>query len=440
MLLERRSPNVGERNYKNIKWPYFSCEPARNRCYNAAMHTHQHRFRQWLRPRAILRLGLYAGISLTLLITAAAPPAEAAVPRTRHQVGIATGASLLYMNDTQLTKRLRDIERLGASWIRVDFNWYAIQPVSRDQFRWELYDRVVAQASAHKLKILAVLGYTPEWAQEPYCAQLARSTAAAQKCNPHDNDDFGHFAGTVAERYADKNIRAWEIWNEPNLVAYWKTAKSNGTTFVDPKAYARLANAGAREIRKHSDGAILTGGMGPMFEPSRSRGMSQSDFLARMLPRLQANLFSGVAMHPYSWPLLPTKPATYNAFYTVDNGRPAYNLRTVMKRAGWNKKQIWATEYGASTKGKRPLSNKRSARNRPDHVSEARQAHIIQQGIEAWFKKPAAGPIFIHSDGDAWLRTHKNEGGFGLRRADGSKKPAYKAVQKAVHRLHYKKK
>jgi polysaccharide biosynthesis protein PslG len=372
-------------------------------------------------------------LAISFVLSGLCAPSVSAA--TRKEVGMSTSATLLRMKPADLIKRLDDMKQLGVTWIRVDFSWSAIQPDNSHDYQWDMYDMVVDQATARKLKILAILDYTPAWAREPRCAALVPNEDEAQKCNPRSAEEFGHFAGMVAERYKTKYIRGWEIWNEPNLAAYWKTVQVDNSLAPDSTAYAACANAAAAHIRAHSvDSVIITGGLSPMFEPQYPTGARQSDYLAELLPKLDADLFDGVAIHPYTWPILPTKPVAYNAFHTVDNGKPDYNLRTVMQHAGWGDKEIWGTEFGASTKGLRsvnlPLLNKRL-----DHVSEDKQAQITEQGIIHWYQKDNVGPLFVHSDSDEWLVERKNEGGFGLRRSDGSKKPAYDAFRRAARQV-----
>lgn len=351
---------------------------------------------------------------------------------TRYETGISTSFSLLGMSDENLDRRLRDIKSLGTTWIRVDFSWNTIQPDSPEEYKWKGYDRLVEAAGDHELKILALLGYTPKWAREPRCKALTKSERKAQRCNPRSSIEFGNFARTAAQRYNDKSIRGWEIWNEPNLSAYWRTAQADNSIFVDPAAYANMANAAAHQIRQHTDAIIITGGLSPLFEPSRSTGMRQSDYLAQLLPLLDYRLFDAIGIHPYTWPILPSRAEVFNAFYTVDNGPPKYNLRTIMSEAGWGAKQIWATEYGASTHGVRLRPSNRA---RPDHVTEDVQAQIVTQGMDQWYNKSNVGPLFVHSDSDQWLHPGKNERGFGLRRSDGTEKPAYDALKKATERI-----
>src|SRR6185503_2844258 len=252
-------------------------------------------------------------------------------------------------------------------WIRVDFSWRAIQPDNPRDYDWELYDRLVRIANAHSMKILAVINYTPAWARNAQCADLVKEEESAQKCIPRSNEEFATFGRALAIRYKGTNVRAWEIWNEPNLTGHWKSAK-DGAIVVSPEAYARMVNAIASQIRyNYPDSVIVAGGLGPLFEPKPSTGMRQSDYLATLLPQLKPEWFDGVAIHPYSWPAMPNKVADYNAFYNVDNGKPENNLRSVMARAGWGEKEIWGTEYGASTKGQRAMGIPKT-QGRPDHV------------------------------------------------------------------------
>src|SRR5512143_733399 len=59
---------------------------------------------------------------------------------------------------------LDDIRRnLGLHWIRVDFDWYRMQP-ERARFDWEATDRVVGRSAELGLEVLATASYTPPWA------------------------------------------------------------------------------------------------------------------------------------------------------------------------------------------------------------------------------------------------------------------------------------
>jgi hypothetical protein len=330
-----------------------------------------------------------------------------------------------------LDSRLANIRQLGATWIRVDFTWVVIQPKHTQKFEFYFHDKVVRAAQRAGLKVMGVLAYTPKWARTPQCIALAGpSPSAQQKCAPGSTREFARFAATTAKRYRGGKVQAWEVWNEPNLISGWRDVNKKGELEVNPISYARFAMHTADAIRKVDPAvAIVTGGMAPMFEAAPSRGMRQSDFLRGMLPYLTPGKITAIGMHPYTWPATPRDVADWNAFYTVDQGRPAYNLHSILTAAGRNDLRIWATEYGASTIGRTPINPDPAAHVRPDHVSEDLQAQIVREGVEDWYGKPNVGPLFMYADSDKYLPKRHNEGGFGLRHEDDSPKPAYTALR-----------
>ncbi len=400
------------------------------RQFTGRLSTARHRFLQ-----AAIHFTILSVFVLCLIFSSILPATAA----TRYEAGISTNLSLLRMSDRTLNKRLADIKSLGAEWVRIDFNWGLIQPKAANRYDWKAYDRLVRVVGEHDLKILAVLSYTPAWARKPACDKAIADRNQAMRCTPRSAAEFSRFAAVASHRYKSQAVRAWEIWNEPNLTGYWKTIGRTGALFIDAKMYARVADAAAQQIRYHyPDSVVIVGGLAPMFEPHTTTGMRQSDFLREVLPHLHSEYFDAVGVHPYTWPVLPDKAADYNAFYTVDGGKDELNIRKVMDEKGWADKEIWATEFGAGTQGLRSGNSKEDIKRfgRPDHVTEATQAQIIQKGMQLWYHKNNVGPMFVHSDSDRWLTPHKiNEAGFGLRRSDGTPKPAYRAFQAATARL-----
>ena len=368
-----------------------------------------------------------------IIVSLISQPVFAFSPQQSTQVGIATGGSLLNMSPDALHQRLVDIKALGATWIRVDFSWPVIQPKNSQSYDFRFHDKVVIAAEKAGLKVMGLLAYTPKWARTNRCmAAVGSSERSQQKCIPRDNHEFANFARTVAWRYRDHNIHAWEIWNEPNITGYWKDVNRRGELEIHPAVYARLATRTGNAIHGVDPHVtVVTGGMSPMFEPALRRGMRQSDFLRAMLPYLTKGGVDAIGIHPYTWPATPRKTADWNAFYTVDKGKPQYNLHDILGKANRGDLQIWATEYGASTVGETPTHAATRSR-RADHVDEQLQAESMREAVEDWRLKPNVGPIFIYSDRDLYLPQHKNEGGFGLRRKDGTEKPAYQALKNTV--------
>jgi hypothetical protein len=155
---------------------------------------------------------------------------------------------------------------------------------------------------------------------------------------------FARYARAAAERYGHggefweenpfvpyRPIEAWEVWNEPNLPAYW--------TDSDPDAeeYAALVKVIGTAVHQGDRKAkvVLAG----MPEPRSDRRIPADEFLADLyaVPGA-AEAFDVVAAHPYG--------ADVRA---VD--RRLQRLRAVMRRNGDAGKPLWITELGWGTGG-----------------------------------------------------------------------------------------
>src|SRR3954468_7411555 len=93
--------------------------------------------------------------------------------------------------------------QLGVGWVRLDFNWFEIEP-QRGQYQWATIDARVADAAAYGLRIYATLAYTPAWA------------GPCEHCMPDDIGAWRQFVEDVIRRYRRYRI-VYGIWNEPNL-------------------------------------------------------------------------------------------------------------------------------------------------------------------------------------------------------------------------------
>jgi len=104
---------------------------------------------------------------------------------------------------------LNKIKNAGIKWIRIDFNWYEIES-SRGSFNWSEMDRVVNNSIERNLSILAILVYTPSWA----------NNGKSKNYPPLKKQYWTNFVKRVVTRYKNK-IKYWSMWNEPNLEKFW---------------------------------------------------------------------------------------------------------------------------------------------------------------------------------------------------------------------------
>src|SRR3954464_9253029 len=124
---------------------------------------------------------------------------------------------------------------------------------------WTQLDNLVRQAALRGVTILPVLIDMPGEAYTPPKTDAARSA-------------FGDFAAAAARRYGSagsfwgtcgcpaRPIRAWEVWNEPNMSVFWQAP--------DPAQYAQLLALTRTKLRRTDAAArIVFGGLAPPATP-----------------------------------------------------------------------------------------------------------------------------------------------------------------------------
>jgi hypothetical protein len=102
---------------------------------------------------------------------------------------------------------LEDVaQNLKMGWIRVDFDWFHLEP-NKGEFNFIEHDRLVNRAEELGLNILGVLAYSPFWA------------APALHIPPSERD-WTEAVCRVVERY-ESRVNHWQLWNEPNISHFW---------------------------------------------------------------------------------------------------------------------------------------------------------------------------------------------------------------------------
>src|SRR4051812_2090928 len=235
----------------------------------------------------------------------------------------------------------------GVQLVRQPFDWARIE-ISQDNYDFRDYDDFVLRAATAGIRTLPVLGDPPRFRAAGYTREDSWSP-------PSSNAEFATFAAKLVQRYGPGGtiwaahpevpplpIRAWQIWNEPNLLMFWNTNP-------DAAAYAALLKTAAGAIHAADPGAeVLTAGL-----PDSRAGVPLEDFIAGMYQAGAKGAFDTLAIHAYA------RDAA-RALEVVNRAR------TVMTAFG-DAAPIWITEVGWPTGG--PLS--------PYTVTEANQAANI---------------------------------------------------------------
>ncbi|HZP53363.1 cellulase family glycosylhydrolase [Actinocrinis sp.] len=301
-----------------------------------------------------------------------------------------------------LAQSLDDAGSVGAGWIRTDLAWYRIQ-TGPDSWDWSSFDRTVAYAKARGLKVLAVLGQAPVWARDSACATKLW-------CPPADDARFAEFAAKAAQRYPVDLVPAWEVWNEENTTGFWAGG-------ADPAAYGALLKATATAVRAVQPRAqIIFGGLAIS---TTGNGLAPRDFLlsvarAGFLPYADA-----IAYHPYSYPKLPSAAPVFAAISTGSN-----SLAAVLDDYHAASMPIWLTETGA------PVGAAADPYTAASIVArgEQSQATYVTDLVTVATHNSHVKALFWFSDIDLPGQNLY----FGLRRADGTHRPSFEALTKAI--------
>jgi len=346
-------------------------------------------------------------------LTAAAAPAGAAVIVRPDSIGIYSeeleGADWKAAATTDVSN--------GVGIVRQPFYWSRIE-TSSGHLDFSVYDHVVAAAARSGLKLLPVVMNPPAW----------RSTAPARLASrgmypPKDPNAMAALATALVQRYGPRGsfwtahkqltpspIRSWQVWNEPNIPAFWASGPN-------PAAYAQLLRVVGAAIHAADPGAEVVAAGLPPFDG----GYTIKDFLDGMYAAGAAGTYDTMAIHPYA-------PTAAGVLAVMQDARDELN------RLGDPGRPLWATEFGWATGGPRTTIT----------VTEAAQATVVHDTLALLQSHrdelTLRGYIMFRlrdvptnaGQADIWP-LHA-----GLLRRDGSEKPALAAFRDAAVTWLYK--
>jgi hypothetical protein len=194
----------------------------------------------------------------------------------------------------------RWVDELGTGWVRLDFNWYEIEPARRS-FTWTELDARVFSASAEGVRIYATLAYTPLWA------------GPCTHCMPYDLADWGNFVEAVLDHYRSVDL-VLGIWNEPNLGFLDDTP--------DGERYAQLFQA-ADEARKRVDPSRVLAG------PETSHH-AWPEYFQSVVKRIQPNMGRHDVITVHYYPDAPWDLRSYMAAISLASARVVWLTETGM--------------------------------------------------------------------------------------------------------------
>lgn len=305
-------------------------------------------------------------------------------------------------SDSEWEAIMSAAEDVGVEWGREQFNWDVIEP-SDNNFSWDTYDAVIAKYQQHNIKPLGLLTYSSQWAS-------SNPGAIDYEFYYPDLTAWEDYVGEVAAHYAG-TVDHWEIWNEPNHDAFWKS---------DAEQYAAHFAVAADAIKDaNPDATVVLGGLSG----------ADTDFLDDVYNQLtDKSDIDVVAVHPYR---VVGSNYNYSPEQTVDGlnslSTDLYNIKAVINRHGQTDTPIWITEAGWTTYD--------------DGVSPLLQAQYLMRYYTIALSIPNVRKVFWYTLFDDTADESYSESQFGLLNDDYSEKlsaDAFRFVKKNLTGRYFK--
>ena len=297
----------------------------------------------------------------------------------------------------------------GVEGVRTAFYWPNVQREEGVPPDFARFDAVVLSAARRGLPVLPIVTGTPGWAGE---------RRGDETSPPRDPGLYADYLRALVARYGPRGtlwaerpevtarpIRAWQIWNEPNLTRYWSRQPF-------ARSYVKLLEAAHGALAAADPGArVVLAGL-----PNESWTALRKVYKAG-----GKRYFDAVALHPYTG-----KPR--------DVVRLAELARKEMRRFRDARKPIWITELSW------PAAKGKTRNTTGFETTDKGQAGKLRDGIRLLArarKRLRIQRVFWYT----WLSEEGSPNSFdysGLRRVRGGKvvsAPALDAFRDAARRL-----
>jgi hypothetical protein len=245
-------------------------------------------------------------------------PEEPTAPPTAAQER-PYGVSLSFGYD-QLPEHAFQLAReAGIGWVRAVLNWNIVEPAP-GRYDWRVLDRIVGYARSHGLRMIGGLGYATSWNTTAPPTEINQGRRLMYP--PADLETWKRYVTNIVTRYKDV-VRAWEVWNEPDLQAFWVGTAAQ---------YAELLAVTYETVKRADPTAtVLLGGLALGGSPGRLNSTFLEEILADpVYPAAQ--YFDVAAFHHYG--------------SRGEAQRRWEYVKGALTRVGAASKEIWITETG----------------------------------------------------------------------------------------------
>ena len=275
---------------------------------------------------------------------------------------------------------------------RFHVQWAAVE-AKKGTYDWSKTDAVYSAMQTYTPRPIMMIYDSPPWARDP--AATCPATTCAYPPLPKYDANWKKFVQAAAARYRD--VRAIEIWNEPNLGIFFAPA-------ANPTRYSSLLKtAHAAVLAAGNTAPVITGGLVPAT--TNGTNMNAKGFLDQVYVSAGASSFEGIGAHPYP----------HQAPYVDVMTNRLDALRSIRDKYGDTATPLWITEVGISTES-------------TSGVPPDQQGSVLADLYHSIEGKDVASFVIhrLYDVGpDYW-------GQYGVLNADLSRKPAYCALGTAI--------
>lgn len=231
----------------------------------------------------------------------------------------------------KIQRSLELVREMGATTIVEFFPWAYFEG-QKGRYDWYRSDMILRHARSQGLRVIARMGFVPEWARASNQTFTTSNSLA-----PAAYADFARFVALFATRYADV-VQDIIIWNEPNLALEW------GYQAVSPEDYVQLLATVYPSVKAANPSVqLLAGALAPTLEPETSpHGMNDLIYLERMYAAGANAYFDGLAVHTYGFRQSAQEAPAPNTL----NFRRVELLRDIMEAYGDAQTRVFITEFG----------------------------------------------------------------------------------------------
>lgn len=204
-----------------------------------------------------MKVRLLAAVLVSLALTLALAGGASARTVPQGFFGVAYDGPFADQSVERQTEQFDLMAASGVESVRLLFAWETMQPRRRMKADFRAMDVKVRLATQRGIEILPQVLYVPYWAR-----LYKRRTHSP----PKRTKDYSRFVRAAIRRYGpdgtfwDQNpnlprreIRQWQLWNEPMLRAYWDVPRKS--SYGWPQGYGRLLRGTYKVIKDEDPGA-----------------------------------------------------------------------------------------------------------------------------------------------------------------------------------------